>query len=129
MVGGRTPYRKGYAFEHKVRKALRKHGWAVRRSHGSAFPDLICYKRLKDTFNHFEVIAVECTIGGTVSEKKYNKAERYYHDYQHMPVFLAFSSNKRKKDIKKFGENEILLRRLFPLHDKGVLRDDTIFTL
>lgn len=39
--GGRSPYKRGYAFEAKVRDWLKERGYHVLRQHNSAFPDLL----------------------------------------------------------------------------------------
>lgn len=51
MVGGRSPYLAGYAFEAKVRDRLRAKSYHVVRQHGSAFPDLYCLPKKEDTTN------------------------------------------------------------------------------
>jgi Holliday junction resolvase len=57
LVRKTHPYKRGYAFERRVRLRLEKEGWFVVRQGKSAFPDLVCLKK-------GAIMFVECKVDG-----------------------------------------------------------------
>nr|MDO8098513.1 hypothetical protein [Candidatus Njordarchaeota archaeon] len=56
------PYKRGYAFERRVRSHLEEDGWYVVRQGKSAFPDLICLKK-------GAILFIECKVDGYLNPR------------------------------------------------------------
>jgi Holliday junction resolvase len=67
-------YRIGYRFERRVIADLKEQGWTVFRQSKSSFPDLICFKYLKEYGTM--VMFVECKVNGYLSKEEKLKAEK-----------------------------------------------------
>lgn len=94
MVGGRSPYLKGYRFETRVRKYLESKGYYVERRHKSAFPDLICLQDTTRPTVSLDVqdelggpCFVECKCGGRLSP---DERERFKAYEKHGNTFIAY---------------------------------------
>jgi Holliday junction resolvase len=73
MTGGRSPYRKGYRFETRVRKYLESQGFLVIRQHGSAFPDLLAYPDPNGDLHLYDTLGicfVECKVRKYLSREE-----------------------------------------------------------
>lgn len=72
--GGRNPYRRGCHFQSRVKKALEADGWNVMVRPKSAFPDILCWRRVQD--GGFTVWMVECKVGKYLSKQEKEKIHK-----------------------------------------------------
>jgi len=88
-------YRRGYAFELRVKRSLEKRGYFVVRSSGSHGPaDLLAVS--KDG----KVLAIQCKLDGYIPPKEFRKLLALSTRYP-VVAYLASKNEKGKVSLKK----------------------------
>ena len=131
ITGGKSPRRKGDAFERQVKKALQEEGYHVIRQAGSKFPDLIAVRKINenptDAFNtdgnvvelSNHVLFIECKMRGYVTrdERKALENLEVYGtpliasrepDPNHARKTIIVFKNLDKEIVELIGTEEIL---------------------